>query len=189
MRILIIGGSRVGSKSFGDWLSLETGIIYDMEPFSENRFNEVICLEKKKQIVKIHSEEYELVKNLHWDKIIGLTRSDIRECAISLTYAFSTNSDHLYLFNGNKWHNRYILSKTWIDENQEQINFRMGIIEKEQNRILTNKNEELQVTYEGIFDTKEDIERIREYLGVEKFKHLYVIDKKNRYRNNKRALI
>ena len=42
---------------------------------------------------------------------------------------------------------------------------------------------QLQVTYESIYDTKEDIQRIKDYIGITSTKYEHLLDNTNRLRN------
>ena len=81
MRILIIAGTRVGGTSFGNWLSLELGIPFSMEP--DNTNNQSKWLEGDCVTKIIYSIDTPTLLNNNWDKIIGITRTNLFECAIS----------------------------------------------------------------------------------------------------------
>jgi hypothetical protein len=178
MRILIIALARSGGYQLNEWLALELGYKMIHEPIYNNQ-----SIEGNNIVVKYVVNE---IKNrtdiflLNWDKIIGLTRENVRECAISRTKAAQTNDVR-------EWHSGYEISSEWILENEIDI--------KKNERWATsgidyiNKiNEiELRVTYEGIYDTKEDTQRIKDYIGITNTKYEHLLDNTNRLRNRSKT--
>jgi hypothetical protein len=75
------------------------------------------------------------------------------------------------------------LDTTWLKENEKQIENVMYDINISNNK-LKNITEGLQITYEGIFYTKEDVIKLKDYLKLDVLKYVNFIDKKNRYQNN-----
>lgn len=170
MRILIIAGTRVGGTSFGNWLSLELGVPFCMEPDSINNNHSWIngdCVTKI--IYSVNTKNY---INNNWDKIIGITRSNLFECAISSLWGGDNKSGH----------NKYIIPDDWVDTNIDRIHKEMKVIEN-MNMCITNIPI-FQVTYENIFDNKTDINRIKDYVGLTNLNYLNFLDKSNRLRNN-----
>ena len=43
------------------------------------------------------------------------------------------------------------------------------------------------VTYEGIYYTKEDIQKIKDYIGITNTKYEHLLDNTNRLRNRRKA--
>ena len=89
---------------------------------------------------------------INWDKIIGLTRIDVRECAISQTKAVQTN----------EWRGGYEVNNEWINQNETDIKHFEEWVNKQNDYLNTIKEIQLNVTYEGIYNTKEDIQRIKD---------------------------
>ena len=170
MRILIIAGTRVGGTSFGNWLSLELGIPFSMEPDNINNQSKWLkgdCVTKI-----IYSIDTPTLINNNWDKIIGITRTNLFECAISGLWGGDNKSGH----------NKYTLPNGWIESNIDRIENEMLIIEN-MHKCISNLPI-FQITYENIFETKMDIDRIKTYLGLNDLKYLHYLDITNRLRNN-----
>jgi hypothetical protein len=87
-------------------------------------------------------------------------------------------------FNNYNFHGLYTVNDTWILERKEKIeNLSNSINEINVNLKLINGI--LQCSYENIYQEKNDIELIKNYLNVDKFKYVGMLDLSNRYRNEK----
>lgn len=178
MRILLIAAGRVGGTRIGEWIGYETNIEYLHEPFSEwrndiNSFSNKMRKENDSMVVKVFpGEEWDRVKNLHWDKIIGITRNDVRGCAESNAIALETNV----------WHSNYIVDTDWLSKNEDKIKSLESDINHMQSEILNNNYIELFVTYEGVFETGEDVKHIINYLDISNPKCDAMLDSKYRYK-------
>ena len=118
----------------------------------------------------------------NWDKIIGLIRTNTKECAISHTASEERN----------EWRSGYEITNEWILNNIETINQNQRWIETNNNYINTIKQIGLMVTYEEIYETKDDVDRIKKYIGMSDLKYEHLLDSNNRLRNRnklKRKLI
>jgi hypothetical protein len=171
MRILIIALGRSGGHQLNMWLSMELGYKMMHEP--------KITLEEINEdniVVKCVINKIENINNINttnWDKIIGLTRVDTKECAISHIKAIETIN----------YRNRYNISNEWLDQQKLKIIQYAEQINKKNNYVNGIKEIELKVTYEGIYDTKEDIQRIKDYIGIIHTKYEYLLDNRNRLRD------
>jgi hypothetical protein len=188
MRIAIIAHHRSGSNSISQWLSMELGYKWITEPYNmddeywnhdkeERHQNSLI---NNNIVVKYIYGQFtdskqiiEIIKS--FDKLIILTRDNVRECAISSLYTKVTN----------KYHDKYVLNIDWLNKNENQIEEEMYNINITNNK-LKNIKEGLQITYEGIFETKEDIAKLKDYLKLSELRYDNFIDKKNKYTNTKR---
>jgi hypothetical protein len=171
MRILIIAGTRVGGTSFGDWLSLELGIPFIMEPDSINNSNNWI---NGKCVTKIiYSKDCDKHINKSWDKIIGITRTNTYECAIS----------NIWFKDFKSGHKKYIIKEGWIEQNKSRIYDEIKIIDN-MHLCITNLPI-FQITYENIFEKKVDIDRIANYVGLKELYYLNYLDSSNKLRDNK----
>ena len=186
MRILIIAHHRSGSTSFGKWLSMELNYQYVNEPYNNNQnerlysaFNSLNVVSKFLYSDFKNKTQIEETINL-FDKVILLKRNNVRESAVSILIAKETN----------KYHHKYKINNHWVEENKDKIyNESLNFI-KINNEI--SKLNGLQITYEGIYDTQEDIEKVKNYIEIDEFKYLHYIDKKMRYQQkniNKQNLI
>lgn len=184
MRILIVGGSRVGGTRIGEWIGSELGIEYIHEPISHWRsgigkeLNERKILKEGNVVVKVFpGEEFEKILNIqkNWDKVIGLIRGNERECAESMVWAEETDV----------WHEGYRISKEWLRDNEDRIEKSVLNVREWNGRILTNELIGCQITYEGIYETKVDREKLREYLNIGEWKWLNLLEPEWRYRKDK----
>jgi hypothetical protein len=179
MRILIISLGRSGGYQLNEWLSLELNYRMIHEP---NKTNE--STEGNNIVVKYIINEMDDVNINYttWDKIIGLTRNDIRECAISQTMGVQKN----------QWRVGYEVTDEWIKENETTIQYYEGWVSDKIHSINQIKEINLMVTYEGIYYTKEDIQKIKDYIGISNTKYEHLLDNSNRLRNrtnSKRKLL
>jgi hypothetical protein len=114
----------------------------------------------------------------NWDKIIGLVRMDTYDSAISQTRCLERN----------KWHDPYEISEHWIQNNLELINENEKVIKSNIDYLQGIKEIQLFTTYEGIYHSREDIRRIKDYIGLKNTKHEYLLDNKNRLRKKNQMI-
>jgi hypothetical protein len=176
MKVAIIAHHRTGSTALSNWLSLELGYKWIDEPlnshnisYNQNTFTKDNILVKYIYQHFTNQTQIDEIINI-FDKVIILTRNNLRECAISIVHANSSYNCHT----------KYKIDETWLNNNEKLI----------ENKIynLTHCNSEikkitggLHITYEGIFENKEDIPKLKEYLKLGDLKYTDAIDKKNRY--------
>lgn len=175
MRILIIALARSGGYQLNEWLSLELGYKMIHEPIRTNQSIEGDNIVVKYLINEIGDSMD--VDYINWDKIIGLTRLNVKECAISQTKAVQTN----------EWRDRYEVSDEWINKNEIDIKHFEDWFNKQNEYINKLKEIQLRVTYEGIYNTKEDIQRIKDYIGITNTKYEHLLDNTNRLRNRNKT--
>ena len=175
MRILIIALGRSGGYQLNEWLSLELGYRMIHEPTKTNESTEGDNIVVKYLITNI--EEEIVIDYKNWDKIIGLTREDVRECAISLTKSLETQ----------EWRKGYNVSEEWVKENETTIQHYEEWANDKIQSINQIKEIELMVTYEGIYNTKEDIQRVKDYIGIISTKYEHLLDNTNRLRNRRKT--
>jgi hypothetical protein len=178
MRILIIALARSGGYQLNEWLALELGYKMIHEPIKRN-----ISTEGKDNIVVKHLiNDYEDNTNLYidlsnWDKIIGLTRTNIKEGAISQLMAIQRS----------EWRTGYEVKNGWIEENKEELNYFENWMQDKIELINTISEIGLFVSYEGIYDTNEDIQKIKDYIGINNTKYEHLLDNTNRLRNRNKT--
>lgn len=171
MRVLIIAIGRSGGTTLNSWLGLELGYKILNEPIWNK-----LSIDENDIVVKYHIGEIEEMTDIdltNWDKIIGLTREDSYDTAISQYIGDQKN----------EWNCTYEVSDEWVKENQLNI-------KQVEERIIRNielikeiKEIQLLVTYEGIYNTKEDIQIIKDYIGISNTKFEHLLDNTNRLRN------
>ena len=182
MRILIIAGSRVGGTKISEWLSYELGIECIHEPFAHWRSGDgskvryesrILRGNENGMIVKIFpGSEWEALKDKEWDLIIGLSRDNLRETAESMVRAESSGV----------WHNEYEMDGDWIEKNESLIEDGIQRVKEWRDRILNNDRIGLQITYEGIYYTKEDRDKLKTRLGISEWRFDSMLDTEYRYR-------
>jgi hypothetical protein len=168
MRIGIIAMGRSGGYNLGQWISCELGYPYKHEPYI-NGFN----TDGADIVVKWLYAEWNDSKNLPpMDKWIGLWRENIRECAISHAKSYQTG----------EWRTPYKLTTQWIEENEETITQIQKGIQFACDDLVRIPQIELTVTYEGIYNSGKDIQRLLEYLDIKEPKYLHLFDNSLRLR-------
>jgi hypothetical protein len=171
MTILIIATSRSGGYSLLNWLGAETGFQTEHEPNLshwkiKSKYNVIV----KYLIGQIQNEKvFEFDK---WDRIIGLYRENINDCAISLINSIEKEN----------WFEPYDLTNDWIDEKKKEIEYYKKIISDKQNYLKNIEKIKLFVTYEGIYERGDDIKKILEYVGIKNPKYLHMLNKKLKLR-------
>ena len=182
MKILILAHPRSGSTTLGNWLSKELNYTFFDEP--NNLKNGIQIWGDNNYVVKdlynhlvsnnIDIEEYKS----GFDYVIGLYRMNVKDIWISMQHANKTK----------RHHSQYKLSNAEIEEYEKSIteNLTEGIT-KERKKIIEYSN--IVLVYEKIYETKEDIERLKNFLNIENFKYLDMLDNKNRYRRETLKLI
>lgn len=181
MKVLIVAGSRVGGTKIGEWLGYELGIEYVHEPFAHWR-DEMGLRESFKKIwgkediiVKVFpGKEWENVKDLEWDIVIGLVRNNLRECAESIVSAEETNV----------WHNEYVITAEWLKENTKKIEEGIERVKEWNDRILKDSSIGVRISYEGIYNTKVDRDTLKGILGISEWRFESLLDTQHRYRKS-----
>ena len=154
---------------------MELGYKMIHEPIRTNQ-----SIEGNNIVVKYLINEIENKNDIdltNWDKIIGLIRNDTYDTAISQTIAVQTN----------QWRGGYEVSDEWIKQNETDIKHFEEWANKRIDYLKTIKEIQLLVTYEGIYNTKEDIQRIKDYIGITNTKYEQLLDNTNRLRNRSKT--
>lgn len=177
MKILVLSHTRCGSTTLCKWISKELNYILDETPYERKHFNEVF--EKDNIIRKIVVEEYFPTKEEinKFDKVIFLSRKNTIDAAIS----------HISANNLQEWHIEYEVTNEWITENMVKIINISNYI----NNLKMKLNEYIgfHITYENIYENKNSIGKILEYLNIVNPKHLECLNYGNRYRKDNNVLI
>jgi hypothetical protein len=174
---------RSGGHSLLTWIGNEKKYETIHEPTMDD--NKMLSIYKTKLLKKNKSDV--VVKYLineieneldtfdwgSWDKVIGLIRNDTMECAISQYWASSKNV----------WHARYTLTDDWLIENEKNIKKEEIWIRRNKELICSIPQIELLVSYENLYQNNTDIEKLTEYLEIEKINSYHRLD--NRYRLRK----
>ena len=176
MRILIISTVRTGGKQLSEWVSEELGYHLHHEPEEGGYvggFN-IVVKHLVDSVVKSNIEIHNHFDPALWDKIITLKRNDVRRAAESFTFAQQYN---LY-------HQHYSITNKWIRENEQTINENEVFIGRGNEIIDKIEFAGLKLTYEGIYETGEEIPMLKDYLGITEPQYEWMLDKTYKYRTN-----
>lgn len=176
MRILIIALERSGGYQLNEWLALELGYKMIHEPIITPQSIEGDNIVVKYLITEIIDRND--IDFTNWDKIIGLIRMDTYETAISQTVAQEQK----------KWHDSYKISDEWIYNNIKLINESQKNIKSNIDYLKAIEEIKMLVSYESIYNTKEDIQRIKDYIGIKNRKYEYLLNNRNRLRKKNKLI-
>ena len=180
MRILIIAMGRSGGYNLGKWLSTELSCPFYHEPKINNLEERGVNI-----VTKYVITEWEVQKekpNGNYDKIIGLIREGDRDTAISQIWAEQNN----------EWRNPYVVNEEWLTANEGLINEYVEWVKSKRESVKSIEGIELIVSYEGIYETGNDIKPLIDYIGIKSTKYTHLLDKGNKHRDrglHKRKLI
>ena len=173
MRILIVAVARSGSTVLTHWVGKELGYPIYSEP---NRMQNTDGIDGNRLVVKLVWNDIKRegiqINQIDWDKIIRLSRRDVRESGESFARAIERN----------EWKDQYAITHNWISRNESTIRHWQTVLENNKIEMLSQNWKGICVEYESIYENKTDIERICEYIGITNPKHLDILDNKNRYR-------
>ena len=184
MRILILTHERSGGFSLTNWIGNELNVDIYHEPFNSptidsNVFGNSNCVVKifPKFPITLGINFFDFINS--FDRVILHKRKNKLDASISLAY-LKNNINFGY-------HNTYEIDEKWIEDNQLLINTELSNIEnfdKEIENILLKTY--IETTYEGVFETKEDINKIVKFLDFKNEpKWLDWLDNKRRLRGGK----
>lgn len=167
-RVLIIGMGRSGGYNLGMWLSKELNCPFVHEPV-RNRLSESGMRIVTKYLITEWEERPSLYR---YTTKIGLIREDSRECAIS----------QLWAEDNGEWRRGYGIPNGWIEENEARIEDKIQWVNEKRNAVLNLKGLDMVVSYEGIYNRGDGIQRISNWLniGIPKWGHM--LDSSNRLR-------
>jgi hypothetical protein len=190
MRVLLLTHARSGGFSITNWLSHELGVDMYHEPFNDFVTKETLDLNvftNPNCVVKIFpyiSKIFDL--NLShfvnsFDKIIVHKRGNLIETAISMAYMTEKYQDDINV----NWHQIYNVDENWIKDNQLLINEQLEIVKKFERQVKSVLSKDhITTTYDGIFNTREDIFKITDFLEINyEPKWLDFLDNKRKLRN------
>jgi hypothetical protein len=187
MRILILTHERSGGFSLTNWISNELNVDMYHEPFNSmlidsNIFDNPNCVIKI--FPKIPTDLNIKIPNFieSFDKVIIHKRKNLIDTSISLAHIKKTQSD-----TNVSYHNTYEVDDNWLKNNDVLINEQLKSIKNFDKDIenLEFKNY-INTTYEGVFNTQEDIDKIKKFLNLkDELKWLDWIDNKRRLRGGK----
>lgn len=173
MRIAIIATVRTGGRQMSRWIANELGHhLYHEPPTGYIGGFNIIAKFLVNGVMHKSGETHNDFDPGMWDKIITLKRNDVRKAAESMTIAEDTEM----------FHSHYAITDAWIKHNEYYIHQNELFIGSG-NEIIDNiKFAGLKLTYEGIYETGEELPMLKEYLGITNPKHEQMLDKKFKYR-------
>jgi hypothetical protein len=177
MRVLVLSHTRCGSTTLCKWLSKELDIVLDERPYDFKTFNSIT--KSNNVIKKIVVEEYYPTKEdiVKFDKVVCLTRENSTEASIS--FIQSKNID--------KWHDQYEITTEWIGENENKI--LKQIYKYDEMKLRLKEYKVFQTTYEGIYVSKSDINKILNYMDIDSPKYLDMLNYDKKYRKDNNVFI
>lgn len=175
MRILVIATLRTGGTQLSNWIAKEFDYNCIQEPTRDYiGGDDVVVKHLAMSIIESHTIPYADFDPKRWDKIITLKRKDILKVAESITFAQERN---LY-------HSTYTINSEWVKNNEYNIGENKIFIDRLNSDIDKIDFAGLKLTYEGIYETGEEIPMLIDYLGITNPQHLDMLDKKNKYRKD-----
>lgn len=168
-RTLIIAMGRSGGYNLGMWLSKEKNAQFIHEPVNNNSDESGYNVVTKYLI----TEWEEKPSKWRYDRIIGLIREGDRECAISQLWAEDSG----------EWRRGYQITDEWIHNNEGRIKDKEEWVKTKRESLLKIKGLNFVVSYEGIYERGNDIDRILKYCGLKgKQRFVHLLDSSNRLR-------
>ncbi len=184
MKILIIADSRTGSTNLTNWIGYEFGSTIIHEPYNPWRKDnpEIKLLKMKNVCVKINPHDVkDTIPDIttfqnNFDKVVLLMRTNFREQSISLLHAE----------NSGDWHSSYFLDDEWLKKNEDKIKkYEDQLIERNKETLRWKTENNILITYEGIYIDKGDLPILKKYLGLEKTKYEDImLSDKQKYRKH-----
>ncbi len=185
MRVLIFTHPRSGGKSFLDWIVREKKKFYPYhEPYLKDKQILREVMNDDNIVVKtfpIYLSQYEIDTEefcQSFDKVICHTRENLLDLAISITRGNELSGKKDF-----NWHHTYKVDYTWILENQSKIDDVLDSILPIHESINNLNVDCIKTTYDGIFENKNDISKLLDYLEIEEPIHLDILNKRHRLRN------
>jgi len=177
MRVLVLSHTRCGSTTLCKWISKELDIVLDERPYDFKTFNSIN--KSNNVITKIVVEEYYPTKEdiITFDKVICLTRENSNETSISFIQSKYVG----------KWHEQYEITTEWINENENKI--LEQIYKYDEMKLRLKEYEGLQTTYENIYISKTDVNKILNYMNIDNPKHLDMLNYDKKYRKDNNLFI
>jgi len=182
MRILIYALPRTGSTNLAYYIAESLKCLVAVEPFHDHRIwqqdlTEYDIWERKDVVVKTMWGQggywYRDLVN-KFDKVIILWRENKSEQAESFAYAALDDTQK-------HWHDPYTFDTKKVPE--EDIKKYLGWF---QNRYKEVEDiEDFKTTYEKIYTTGEDLDRLDEHIGITGKNYRFILDKNNKYRKDK----
>lgn len=187
MRVLILTHPRSGGFSLLSWISQELGYTAYHEPL-QSEFR-ALCQYAPNIAVK---EDVSIVLSLFpdlesfiskFDRVIFHTRENLRDCAISRVRQLETGESHVV----------YAIDAAWLAAHEAQITRTemesMGIHGAILSAASRFKGIGITTSYEGVYHSGADIQRICQFIGVSDPQWTEIIDPKRRLQGGDLGLL
>ncbi len=178
MRVLLLTHPRSGGLSLMAWIGHELRCTSLHEPFSnieliDSVFNlkNVVVKDFPDSIIRCGYDLKELISK--FDKVICHRRESIRDTAISMVRLSDSEFSH----------HTYKLNDKWFDDKKILIDEKINEISETYNILETLQFIGINTTYDGVYNTKEDIKKLIGYLEIREPAWLDILDNKRRLRN------
>lgn len=189
MRILILTHPRSGGFSLLHWISQELGYDSYHEPLQQ-KFqtihaqtdpNNVVVKEDVSVVLSIFPDLGSYLSR--FDRIIFHTRDNLRDCAISRVRQAETGESHTV----------YTIDGAWLAANEAKITRAkmesIGIHGIILSAAARHKGVGITTSYEGVYHSGDDIQRICQFLGISDPQWLDALDPKRRLRGGNPDLL
>jgi len=183
MRILVYALPRTGSTVLADYIAKSLNFKFIFEPFHidsqyfEESYTDYDIWERKDVVIKTIWGQggywYPELKN-RFDKVIILWRENVLEQAES--FAFAASGGNML-----DWHAPYVFASKQIP--QEDINYQVSLLQDRYKEV--ELIDDFKTTYEKIFSTEEDLDRLDTHVGIVGKTFRPMLHKSNKYRRNK----
>jgi hypothetical protein len=184
MRVLLLTHPRSGGLSLMAWMGHELRYKTLHEPFSNVEliddvfnFEDVVVKDFPNSIIRCGYDLEQVISK--FDKVICHRRESIRDTAISM----------VRLTEAQQSHHTYKMSDNWLDDNRNQIEEKINEISEIYSILEELKFDGINTTYDGVYNTKEDIKKLTEYLGIKEPAWLDILDNKRRLRNGEIGMV
>jgi len=190
MKVLVITHQRSGGRSLTNWISNEMKLFMVHEVFNNDMSPElikktyigddivvkVICEKLRRRYIDV----YDLARR--FDKVICHTRNNDIDTAISVVYQLLNPQSGL---ENPSWHEIYKIDDKWLSDNQDMIDKELEWMETCRKEIEKLNLDCLRTTYEDVYETKKDIPRLINYLGLRGniLYYLDILDKRHKLQN------
>jgi hypothetical protein len=184
MRVLIFTHGRSGGKSLLDWISQEKRFYVYHEPYLKDEQILRGVMNDDNIVVKTfpsYLSQYEIDTEefcRSFDKVICHVRENRLDVAISTARGLELSDKQDF-----NWHHTYKVDYTWILENESKIDDVLDHFSPIYEAIVNLKVDCLRTTYDGVFENKNDISKLLDYLEIKKPIHLDRLDNRHRLRN------
>jgi cytidylate kinase len=178
MRILIYAIPRTGSTTLGRYIANSLGYKYLSEPYCE--FSKI---ENKNDMWDLSNV---VVKTIHnqidmnpteifkkFDKVVILTRENIREQSLSFHYAYENN----------QFLKPYVLNDFKIDE--DKLNEILNSFNNDKNELINLNG--FHITYEQIYQNTDKLNELDSYLEIVSKQYRHMLNSENRYKKSSKS--